>query len=46
MLRIAEGRVIDIVTFDGSLFERLGLPVRYGDGSGGAGTTTVPASMS
>jgi RNA polymerase sigma-70 factor, ECF subfamily len=46
VLRIAEGRVIDIVTFDGSLFERLGLPVRYGDGSGGAGTTTVPASMS
>ena len=46
VLRIAEGRVIDIVTFDGSLFERLGLPVRYGDGLGGAGTTTVPASMS
>ena len=46
VLRIAEGRVIDIVTFDGSLFERLGLPVRYGDGRGEAGTTTVPASMS
>ena len=46
VLRIAEGRVIDIVTCDGSLFERLELPVRYGDGSGRAGTTTVPASMS
>ena len=37
VLRIAEGRVIDIVTFDGSLFERLGLPVRDGDASRGSG---------
>jgi RNA polymerase sigma-70 factor, ECF subfamily len=33
VLRIAEGKIIDIVTFDGSLFEAFGLPVRYRDGS-------------
>ena len=46
VLSIAEGKVIEIVTFDGALFEKLGLPARYPEGSGGAGTTTVPASMS
>jgi hypothetical protein len=46
VLRIAEGKIVEIVTFDGSLFDALGVPSRYPEGSGGAGTTTVPASMS
>jgi RNA polymerase sigma-70 factor (ECF subfamily) len=46
VLRIAEGKIVEIVTFDGSLFDTLGLPSRYPEGSGGAGTTTVPASVS
>ena len=46
VLRIAEGKIVEIVTFDGSLFDALGLPSRYPEGSGGAGTARVPASMS
>ena len=29
VLRIAEGKIVEIVTFDGSLFDTLGLPSRY-----------------
>ena len=42
----SQEKIVEIVTFDGSLFDALGLPSRYPEGSGGAGTTTVPASMS
>ena len=29
VLRIAEGKIVEIVTFDGALFDTLGLPLRY-----------------
>jgi hypothetical protein len=31
VLRIVEGKIVEIVTFDGSLFDALGLPSRYSE---------------